>query len=124
MMITMTTIMMTMMTKTPNPPPRFELELLQNARPFLLNHLRPAEFSPVAASFGNGESDNWPVQCTAKAFSAFAAFSAFTGLFAAGSLLFLVSDIVLILNTFGPENKFSLRFVNLMLNSISVFSLG
>ena len=41
--------------------------------------------------------------------------SAFNALFAAGALLFLVSDIVLILNTFGPENKFSLRFVNLML---------
>ncbi|MCR5576874.1 MAG: lysoplasmalogenase [Oscillospiraceae bacterium] len=41
--------------------------------------------------------------------------STFNLLFAAGALLFLVSDIVLILNTFGPENKFSLRFVNLML---------
>ena len=30
--------------------------------------------------------------------------SAFTGLFAAGALLFLISDIVLILNTFGPES--------------------
>ena len=29
--------------------------------------------------------------------------SAFTGLFAAGALLFLISDIVLILNTFGPN---------------------
>ena len=50
-----------------------ELELLRKARPFMLANLRPAEFSPEAASFGNGESDNWPVQCTAKAFSAFVA---------------------------------------------------
>ena len=41
--------------------------------------------------------------------------STFNLLFAAGALLFLVSDIVLILNTFGPENKFSLRVVNLTL---------
>ena len=39
--------------------------------------------------------------------------SAFTGLFAAGALLFLVSDIVLILNTFGSETKFSLRITNI-----------
>ena len=38
---------------------------------------------------------------------------AFTGLFAAGALLFLVSDIVLILNTFGPRSRFSLRITNL-----------
>ena len=41
--------------------------------------------------------------------------SVFTGLFAAGALLFLISDIVLILNTFGPESKFSLRVTNLSL---------
>ena len=41
--------------------------------------------------------------------------SAFTGLFAAGALLFLVSDIVLILNTFGQKSKFSLRVTNLSL---------
>ena len=41
--------------------------------------------------------------------------SAFTGLFAAGALLFLISDIVLILNTFGQESKFSLRVTNLSL---------
>ena len=41
--------------------------------------------------------------------------SAFTGLFTAGALLFLISDIVLILNTFGPESKFSLRVTNLSL---------
>ena len=41
--------------------------------------------------------------------------SAFTGLFAAGALLFLISDIVLILNTFGSESRFSLRVTNLSL---------
>lgn len=39
----------------------------------------------------------------------------FTALFAAGAFLFLISDIVLILNTFGKERKFSLRITNLML---------
>ena len=33
--------------------------------------------------------------------------------FSAGAVLFLISDIVLILNTFGSETKFSLRVVNL-----------
>ena len=41
--------------------------------------------------------------------------SAFTGVFAGGALLFLVSDIVLILNTFGKESKFSLRITNISL---------
>ena len=41
--------------------------------------------------------------------------SKFTAIFAAGAVLFLVSDIVLILNTFGPESKFSLRITNLSL---------
>ena len=41
--------------------------------------------------------------------------SAFTGLFAAGAMLFLISDIVLILNTFGSESRFSLRVTNLSL---------
>ena len=41
--------------------------------------------------------------------------SAFTALFAAGAVLFLISDIVLILNTFGPESEFSLRITNLSL---------
>ena len=41
--------------------------------------------------------------------------SAFTGLFAVGALLFLISDIVLILNTFGLKSKFSLRVTNLSL---------
>jgi len=39
--------------------------------------------------------------------------SAFTGIFAAGAVLFLVSDIVLILNTFGSETKMSLRITNI-----------
>lgn len=41
--------------------------------------------------------------------------SVFTGLFAAGALFFLVSDIVLILNTFGSETKQSLRVTNISL---------
>ena len=39
--------------------------------------------------------------------------SAFTGVFAAGAVLFLISDIVLILNTFGSETKQSLRITNI-----------
>ena len=39
--------------------------------------------------------------------------SAFTGIFAAGAVLFLISDIVLILNTFGTESKISLRITNI-----------
>ena len=35
--------------------------------------------------------------------------------FAAGAVLFLISDIVLILNTFGSETRFSLRITNLSL---------
>ncbi len=42
-----------------------------------------------------------------------AAPSAFTAIFAAGALLFLISDIVLILNTFGKETKQSLRVTNI-----------
>lgn len=41
--------------------------------------------------------------------------SAFTAIFAAGAILFLVSDIVLILNTFGKETKQSLRITNIAL---------
>ena len=41
--------------------------------------------------------------------------SAFTAVFAAGALLFLVSDIVLILNTFGKEFRQSLRVTNISL---------
>ena len=40
---------------------------------------------------------------------------AFTGLFAAGAVFFLVSDIVLILNTFGAETRQSLRVTNIAL---------
>ena len=36
-------------------------------------------------------------------------------MFAVGAVSFLVSDIVLILNTFGKESKFSLRVTNLTL---------
>ena len=39
--------------------------------------------------------------------------SAFTGVFALGAVLFLVSDIVLILNTFGKEFRQSLRNTNI-----------
>ena len=39
--------------------------------------------------------------------------SAFTAVFALGSVLFLLSDIVLILNTFGKETKQSLRNTNI-----------
>ena len=35
--------------------------------------------------------------------------------FLAGTLLFLVSDIILILNTFGPKQRFLMRISNLML---------
>ncbi len=41
--------------------------------------------------------------------------SVFTGLFATGALFFLVSDIVLILNTFGSETRQSLRITNISL---------
>ena len=39
--------------------------------------------------------------------------SAFTSIFFGGALLFLVSDIVLILNTFTKESKLSLRITNI-----------
>ena len=41
--------------------------------------------------------------------------SEFTAIFATGAFLFLISDIVLILNTFGPKSRFSLRVTNLSL---------
>ena len=41
--------------------------------------------------------------------------SAHSALFAVGAVSFLISDIVLILNTFGSESKFSLRVTNLSL---------
>ncbi|MBR4550545.1 MAG: lysoplasmalogenase [Oscillospiraceae bacterium] len=52
------------------------------------------------------------LNCTAVG-NLLAAPSAFTGLFATGALLFLVSDIVLILNTFGAESRQSLRITNI-----------
>ena len=45
--------------------------------------------------------------------------SVFNAVFTAGALLFLASDIVLILNTFGKETKQSLRITN-----ISLYYLG
>jgi hypothetical protein len=39
----------------------------------------------------------------------------FHTVFAAGALLFLISDIVLILNTFGTKQSFMMRIANLML---------
>lgn len=47
--------------------------------------------------------------------SLIAAPSAHAAVFAAGAVLFLVSDVVLILNTFGGESRFSLRITNLSL---------
>ncbi len=44
-----------------------------------------------------------------------AAPGAWAGIFFAGALLFFVSDVVLILNTFGSESRFSLRVINLSL---------
>ena len=35
--------------------------------------------------------------------------------FFAGTLLFLLSDVILILNTFGPKQRFTMRVANLML---------
>ena len=49
------------------------LSLLKRAEPFIHANIRTSGFSAKAASFGNGESNNWPVQCTAKAFSALVA---------------------------------------------------
>lgn len=44
-----------------------------------------------------------------------AGFTTNTLLYAIGAVLFLVSDVVLIFNTFGPTQKFSLRITNLSL---------
>ena len=49
------------------------------------------------------------VRCTISDPSSFFLF------FTAGALLFLLSDIILILNTFGSEQRFSLRVSNLLL---------
>lgn len=48
-------------------------------------------------------------------FNLFVSYSTFKLTFAAGVFLFLISDIVLILNTFGSESRFSLRITNLSL---------
>ncbi len=48
-------------------------------------------------------------------FNLFVSGGTFTKVFAIGVYLFLISDIVLILNTFGSETKFSLRIANLSL---------
>ena len=48
-------------------------------------------------------------------FNLFVSGGTFTKVFAIGVCLFLISDIVLILNTFGSETKFSLRIANLSL---------
>lgn len=52
------------------------------------------------------------LNCTAIA-NLFQNPSAFTAVFAIGAFLFLISDIVLILNTFGKESRFRLRIMNL-----------
>ena len=52
-------------------------------------------------------------------FNMFTAFSQRTVMFFFGALLFLLSDIVLILNTFGKEQKFKFRILN-----ISLYYLG
>ena len=41
--------------------------------------------------------------------------SAFSAVYMAGAFLFLISDIVLILNTFGSKTRFSMRITNLSL---------
>ena len=50
--------------------------------------------------------------------------SSFNLLFAFGAVLFLISDIVLILNTFTKQTKFSLRICNLMLYYIGQLSIA
>jgi len=52
------------------------------------------------------------------------AYSTAALIFTLGSLLFLASDIVLILNTFGSETKFSLRITNLSLYYIAQLLIG
>ena len=51
----------------------------------------------------------------AAIFNLITAPGAFTTVFAIGAILFLISDIVLILNTFGPKSEFRLRVTNLSL---------
>ena len=45
--------------------------------------------------------------------------SAATWLYAAGGVLFTLSDLVLIFYTFGKEQKFSMRITNLALYTLS-----
>ena len=54
------------------------------------------------------------LNCVAVA-NLIAAPGAFTALFAAGAVFFLVSDVVLILNTFGSQTRQSLRVTNVSL---------
>ena len=54
------------------------------------------------------------LNCTAIA-NVISSTSVFTCIFAAGAILFLISDIVLILNTFGKQSRFRLRVINLSL---------
>ena len=48
----------------------------------------------------------------------------FTRIFALGAFLFLISDIVLILNTFGSKSTFSLRITNIGLYYIGQLLIG
>ena len=41
--------------------------------------------------------------------------SAFSGIFSAGALMFLASDIILILNAFGPKSNSTMRIANIIL---------
>lgn len=54
----------------------------------------------------------------------FAGEMAFNQLFAFGGVLFLVSDVILILNTFGKETKFVLRICNLMLYYVGQLAIA
>ena len=49
------------------------ISLLKNAETFIGRHYHSDENNADLAYFGNGESNNWPMQCTAKAFSALVA---------------------------------------------------
>ncbi len=50
--------------------------------------------------------------------------SAFPGIFSAGALFFLASDIILIFNSFGPKRKESLRVSNIILYYIGQLLLA
>ncbi len=49
------------------------ISLLKNAETFIGRNYHSDENNADMAYFGNGESNNWPMQCTAKAFSALVA---------------------------------------------------